>query len=147
MLQGRILAYPDAHRYRIGVKFESLPVNRCPYAVNNYLRDGAIRFDGNGEDAPNYRPNSFDDIYEDGNYKGHPYELASNVVAYYGRNKNDDDHYSQPGTLFEKVMIKQEQQNTINNIIGAMSGMEFQAPKKMKLSIVNYVIGSGQVQS
>ena len=40
MLQGRILSYPDAQRYRLGVNFEQIPVNKCPFAVNNYHRDG-----------------------------------------------------------------------------------------------------------
>ncbi len=28
MLQGRLISYPDAHRYRIGVNYDSLPVNK-----------------------------------------------------------------------------------------------------------------------
>lgn len=122
MLQGRILSYPDAHRYRIGVNFDSLPVNKCPYAVNNYHRDGAMRFDGNGGKSPNYRPNSFDDIVEDQNYSGTPYELESNVAAYFDRNENDDDHYTQPGNLF-RIMTDDQKKNTISNIVGAMSGV------------------------
>src|SRR5579862_8100600 len=47
MLQGRLLSYPDAHRYRLGVNYEQIPVNRCPFAVNNYERDGSMRIDGN----------------------------------------------------------------------------------------------------
>ena len=48
MLQFRIASYADAHRYRLGVNYEALPVNsaRCP--VHTYHRDGAMRFDGNG---------------------------------------------------------------------------------------------------
>src|SRR5580698_6922255 len=69
MLQGRLLSYPDAHRYRLGVNYEQIPVNKCPYAVNNYERDGHMAVNGNGEDAPNYFPNSFDEIYPDSNYK------------------------------------------------------------------------------
>ena len=121
MLQGRILSYPDAHRYRIGVNYESLPVNKCPYAVNNYHRDGTMRSDGNGENNPNYKPNSFDDIIEDETRKGLNYELDSNEVGYFDRNENDDDHYTQPGDLF-KLMTDEHKQNTINNIVGAMSG-------------------------
>ncbi|BDS09599.1 catalase [Aureispira anguillae] len=123
MLQGRILAYPDAHRYRVGVNYESLPVNKCPYAVNNYHRDGAMRADGNGGGSPNYYPNSFDNLEEDTAAKGESYTLASNVVGYFDRNANDDDHYSQPGALFEQVMTPEQQQNTIQNIVGAMSGI------------------------
>jgi len=127
MLQGRILSYPDAHRYRIGVNYESLPVNKCPYAVNNYHRDGTMRSDGNGENNPNYKPNSFDDIIEDETRKGLNYELDSNEVGYFDRNENDDDHYTQPGDLF-KLMTDEHKQNTINNIVGAMSGIS--GPKK-----------------
>ncbi|MEY2878461.1 MAG: hypothetical protein RLZZ15_841, partial [Verrucomicrobiota bacterium] len=59
MLQARIFSYPDAHRYRIGVNYQTLPVNapRCP--VMHYQRDGAMRFDGNFGGAKNYEPNSF----------------------------------------------------------------------------------------
>jgi catalase len=130
MLQGRILSYPDAHRYRIGVNFESLPVNRCPYAVNNYHRDGAMRFDGNGGSSPNYFPNSFDNIYEDEKAKGIPYELESNVAGYFDRNENDDDHYTQPGNLF-RLMDDGAKHNTIHNIVTAMSGID--GPKREEI--------------
>jgi len=59
MLQARILSYTDAHRYRLGVNYESLPVNRPRCPVMHYHRDGAMRADGNGGGAVNYEPNSF----------------------------------------------------------------------------------------
>ena len=37
--------------------------------VANYQRDGQMRVDDNGGSAPNYFPNSFDDIYVDETYK------------------------------------------------------------------------------
>lgn len=54
MLQGRLFAYGDTHRYRLGINHTSLPVNR-PHAaeVNNYGRDGAMRSDGTGGRAKN----------------------------------------------------------------------------------------------
>ncbi|GLR16196.1 catalase [Portibacter lacus] len=128
MLQGRILAYPDAHRYRIGANYEQLPVNRCPFAVKNYHRDGAMRMDGNGGGNPNYYPNSFDDLHEDEAYKGQPYELESNIAGYFDRNENDNDHYSQPKALYEKVMSDRDRENLVSNIVGAMSGIS--GPKK-----------------
>lgn len=128
MLQGRILAYPDAHRYRIGVNYDALPVNKCPFAVNNYHRDGTMRFDGNGGSSPNYFPNSFDNNVEAIEDRSQPYELESNLAGYFDRNQHDDDHYSQPRALFEQVMNAKEQEDTINNIIGAMKGIE--GPKK-----------------
>src|SRR5277367_5942103 len=77
MLQGRLLSYPDAHRYRLGANYEQIPVNKCPYLVNNYQRDGHMRVDGNGGGEPNYFPNSFDGIYTDESYKEPVMELES----------------------------------------------------------------------
>jgi len=124
MLQGRIFAYPDAQRYRIGSNYQDLPVNACPYMTNNYHRDGAMKFTDNGGGQPNYFPNSFDGNHESAQAKGNPYELEDATVAYFDRNEHDDDHYTQPGILFNEVMDASAQQNTINNIVAAMSGIE-----------------------
>ena len=124
MLQARILTYPDAQRYRLGVNYEQIPVNRCPYSVNNYERDGAMTVNENGEGAPNYFPNSFDDIEVDKAYKEPSTQLESNIADWFDRNgSNDNDHYTQPGILYRKVMTDEEKQNTISNIIAAMSGI------------------------
>lgn len=128
MLQGRILSYPDAQRYRLGGNYEQIPVNRCPFATNNYQRDGQMRVDGNGGSNPNYFPNSFDHIEVDERYKAPSLALDSTVAGWFDRNeKGEDDHYSQPGNLF-RLMEPHLQQNTINNIVGAMSGID--GPKK-----------------
>jgi catalase len=124
MLQGRILAYPDAHRYRLGANYEQIPVNRPINQVNNYERDGYMNVSGNHGDHPNYFPNSFDEILADKDYKEPSFTLDSNIADTYGRNENDDDHYTQPGWLFRKVMDGQERANTINNIIASMSSIE-----------------------
>ena len=46
MLQGRLFAYGDAHRYRLGINHTRIPVN-APNGVTggatNYGRDGAMR--------------------------------------------------------------------------------------------------------
>lgn len=133
MLQGRILSYADAHRYRLGVNFEQIPVNSCPFMVNNYHRDGQMRVDGNGEDDPNYYPNSFGDVIPDEKYKEPAWELESNVADWYDRNTGpgDDDHYTQPGDLYRKVLSQEERQNLVNNIVGAMSGIN--GPKRDKI--------------
>jgi catalase len=129
MLQGRLLSYPDAHRYRLGANYEQIPVNKCPFAVNNYQRDGLMRVDGNGGSDPNYHPNSFDDIYADESYKEPPMVLDSNIADWYDRNApGEDDHYTQPGLLFNKAMTAQDRKNLISNIVSAMSGIT--GPKK-----------------
>jgi len=132
MLQGRLLSYPDAHRYRLGANYEQIPVNKCPFAVNNYQRDGKMRVDGNGGSNPNYFPNSFDEIEIDTNYQEPNQQLDNFTADWYDRNaEGENDHYTQPGILFDKVMTKEAQENTINNIVGAMSGID--GPKKDKI--------------
>lgn len=124
MLQGRLLSYPDAQRYRLGVNYEQIPVNRCPFATHNYQRDGRMRVDGNGGENPNYFPNSFDDIEIDSFYKEPPMELNSPIADWYDRNcEGENDHYSQPGKLFQ-IMTPEQKSNTIKNIVGSMSGIE-----------------------
>ena len=124
MLQGRLLSYPDAHRYRLGANYEQIPVNRCPFATNNYQRDGQMRIDGNGGENPNYYPNSFDDMKIDPAYKEPPLEVQSTIADWYDRNcEGENDHYTQPGNLF-KIMTPKQQENTVHNIISAMSGIE-----------------------
>lgn len=129
MLQGRLLSYPDAHRHRLGSNYEQIPVNKCPFMVNNYQRDGFMRVDGNGGRKPNYFPNSFDDIEVDKSYKEPAWELDRKLADWFDRNApGEDDHYSQPGDLYRKAMNDQDRTNTVNNIVGAMSGIS--GPKK-----------------
>ncbi|WP_308131182.1 catalase [uncultured Flavobacterium sp.] len=131
MLQGRLLSYPDAHRYRLGANYEQIPVNRCPFATNNYQRDGQMRIDGNGGSAPNYFPNSFDNIVVDQSYKEPTWALESNVAGWYDRNaEGENDHYTQPGNLF-RLLEPEQQKNLISNVVGAMSGIE--GPKRMEI--------------
>lgn len=133
MLQGRILSYADAHRYRLGVNYEQIPVNACPFMTNNYHRDGHMRIDGNGEEGPNYYPNSFGDVVPDESYKEPAWELESNVADWYDRNAGpgDDDHFTQPGDLYRKVLDEEGKKNMVSNIVGAMGGIT--GPKRDKI--------------
>lgn len=63
LLQGRLLAYPDAHRYRLGVNNKQIPVNR-PKQAEKYSnhRDGFMRVDGNEGSSPNYYPTTLANV-------------------------------------------------------------------------------------
>ncbi len=102
MLQGRIVSYPDAHRYRIGTNYETLPVNRpkCPMA--NYNRDGSMRFDGNFGSLPNYEPNSFGGPKEDSEYRDRAIKLSGEPAARYDHREGNDD-YAQVGDFFRML--------------------------------------------
>lgn len=57
LLKGRLFSYTDAHFYRLGVNYLTIPVNREPSDILSE-RDGKTRTDGNHYDTPNYYPNS-----------------------------------------------------------------------------------------
>ena len=121
MLQGRLFAYADAHRYRLGANHGLIPVN-CPHAtkVQNYQRDGAMRIDGNGGGAPNYQPNSFGGPADDAAYAEPALPIEGAADRYDHREGNDD--YTQAGELF-RLMSEDEKERLIGNIVGHMQNV------------------------
>src|SRR3569623_2020427 len=120
MLQARLQAYPDAHRYRIGINHVALDVNkpRCP--VHHYHRDGHTRFDGNGGASPDYQPNSFGGPADDASYREPPLRISGDGDRYDHRAGNDD--YTQAGNLF-RLMGAAAQARLIANIASAMQAV------------------------
>lgn len=124
MLQGRIFSYPDAQRYRLGVNFYQLEVNRCPFGTHHFYRNGAMADASAYNDEPNYYPNSFGNIIPDSDYKAFDYGLDSNQVAHFNRNENEDDHYSQPSVFYTKVLDEEQKKSLIQNIVNSMQGIQ-----------------------
>lgn len=117
MLQGRLFAYSDAHRYRVGANHNLLPVNRPIVPAENYQRDGAMRFDDNGGGSVNYEPNSFNGPKEVPEATTPPLPVSGAVGSYpYDR----DDHYTQAGDLY-RLLNESEQEDLIDNIVTAMT--------------------------
>ena len=121
VLQARIFAYADAHRYRLGTHYEALPVNapRCP--VNHYHKDGPMRFFAN---SPNpdayYEPNSFGGPVQEPAAAESPLPLLGQAARYDHREGNDD--YSQPRALFQLFDAGQKAR-FFANIAAAMKGV------------------------
>lgn len=123
MLQGRLISYPDAHRYRLGVNYDQLPVNapKCPFAT--YHRDGAMAFTDNGGSSVNYEPNSFDGPAQDKKFLERPTTYDDATVARYDHRELDGDYYTQPGNLF-RLMKADAQQRLIGNIAASLGQVE-----------------------
>ncbi|MEJ2252325.1 MAG: catalase [Candidatus Lokiarchaeota archaeon] len=118
MLQGRLFSYADAHRYRLGVNYQSLPVNRPKAAkVNTYHRDGFMRLDDNGGYSPNYEPNSFGGPKEDPKFKEPPLKISGDADRY-GQPREDID-FIQPGNLY-RLMSPEEQNRLIENLVNSL---------------------------
>jgi catalase len=122
MLQGRLISYPDAHRYRIGVNYDALPVNKPQCPVMHYHRDGAMRFDGNFGAAPNYEPNSFHGPAENPAYREPARMIAGTVDRHNHRLDFGHDDYTQAGNLF-RLLKPDEQKRLIANIVGSMKSV------------------------
>ena len=120
MLQFRIFSYADAHRYRLGVNYESLPVNSPKAKVKTYHRDGSMRFDGNYGGAVNYEPNSFGGPTETSRFKEPPLKIRGDADRYDHREGNDD--YTQAGNLY-RLMPDEEKGRLHRAIAGAMGGV------------------------
>ncbi len=120
MLQGRIFAYADAHRYRIGTHYEALPVNRPQVAVQTYHADGPMRFDQPvGTDAY-YEPNTAGGPKQSNGPQEPPLRISGDARHYDHRAGNDD--YTQAGNLF-RLFDAGQKQRLFGNIAAAMDGV------------------------
>ena len=142
MLQARLLAYQDAHRYRVGANVNQVPINspKCP--VNNYQRDGAMsgcpmhsgidkNSDIQGSDV-NFYPN---DRSKQGASAPDSQLLAPpmpilNDAWIKTHSQDDEDYYSQAGDLF-RIMNDSQQQQLTNNIAGGLVHASASVQKRM----------------
>lgn len=127
MLQGRLFAYGDAHRHRLGANFESLPVNqpRCP--MHNHHRDGMMALGNNGGKAPNYQPNSFDGATDNRALIEPPLEMSGEAYNY--DHRSDEDYYSQPGDLY-RLLPADEKERLTSNVAEAMAGVPLEIQRR-----------------
>ncbi len=102
MLQGRLFSYGDAQRYRLGVNYHLIPVNRARCPVHTFHRDGAMRVDGNHGGTLGYEPNSYGQWQEQPDFREPPFSLEG-AADHWNHREDDDDYYSQPGALFRMM--------------------------------------------
>ncbi|KAG1830450.1 catalase-like domain-containing protein [Suillus variegatus] len=140
-LQARLFAYADAQRYRTGVNGRQLPIN-CPLnPVANFLRDGAMNFNNQGN-----RPNfwSQQDLlglaprpYNDDNHT----IWTGGAVKYLSIPSEID--FDQP-RLFWNGLSERDQNNLISNVIwhlGQASDMAIRTKQCQLFQHVNETLG------
>ena len=132
MLQARLLSYPDAHRYRLGVNYQSLPVNRPLVTTRTYHRDGAMRFDGNSGREDNYEPNGFDGPTDDALYLEPPLKISGDADRYNANQGNDD--FTQAGDLY-RLMPQEEKDRLTTALADSMKDV----PKEtLKINVSHF---------
>lgn len=118
MLLGRMFAYADAHRHRLGVNYKQIPVNQPEVPVHSYSKDGAMRIAKTSD--PVYAPNSKGGPQADGErYPDDTTWQADGefVRAAYTLRKDDDD-FGQAHTLVREVMDDDARDRLVANVSG-----------------------------
>jgi catalase len=124
MLLARGFSYADAHRARLGVNYQQIPVNRPRSAVRSYSKDGLMRVDNISD--PVYYPNSFGqapaadtDTYAEQAVWAADGEM---VRAAYMLHSEDDD-FGQARLLLTEVMDHAARDRLIDTVSNILSGL------------------------
>lgn len=118
-LQGRLFSYGDAQRYRLGINYNQIPVNRAKCEVNDYHRDGAMRTDGNYGRLPAYTPNSEGYWTAQPEVAEPPLEISGAMWRYDPKDDPTDDCFRAGGDLW-RVMTEDKKKILISNTAGDM---------------------------
>lgn len=128
ILHGRMFAYPDSQRYRLGVNFAQIPVNApIRSKAANLERDGLMAMGDNQGNAPNYYPNSFGGPHDRREF------LESTSCIYGSVDRHDDseeDNVSQVRKFYLEVLSEDEKQRLCENIAESLTGAQLSIQKR-----------------
>jgi catalase len=123
MLQGRLFAYADTQRYRVGPNYMELPVNRPLTPVSNNNIDGAMQF----------TPHQGEVNFEPTNVAGNPAEVPQFRYSQYAvtgttqqKAIDKQDNFRQAGEFY-RALSKHEQDDLIKNLsadLGQVKSMQ-----------------------
>ncbi|MCI7363665.1 MAG: catalase, partial [Campylobacter lanienae] len=123
MLQARIFSYPDAQRYRIGVHYQQLSVNKPIVEVNNYYVGGVMN---NGsykqESHAFYEPNSFGGPVESAKF-AEPDLAIGDIAQRFSHREYYADYYTDARALY-KILPADEKDRLYSNIAESMEGVK-----------------------
>ncbi|MDT9682785.1 catalase [Streptomyces sp. TRM76323] len=121
MLQGRLFAYADAHRYRLGVNHTQLPVNAPRATVaDNYGRDGLMATRNGSRHDKNYEPNSYGGPSQTDQALSAALAVSGHTGTHPAPAHVKDDDFFQAGELY-RLMTEEEKGRLVANIAGSLS--------------------------
>lgn len=127
-LQGRLFVYGDAHRYRLGVNSDQIPVNRARVETHSYHRDGTMRVDGNYGGTVGYTPNSYGQWSAQPDVMEPPLDLTGAMYAYDEKDDPTDDNFRAGGELY-RLMTEDKRklliENTARNIAPVTNNIKY----------------------
>jgi len=131
MLQARLLAYQDAHRYRVGVNHNTLAVNapKCPF--HTYQRDGAM---ASGQDGShNFYPNDQEDLPRPSASMAPP-PLRLEDAWVQPHSQDEEDYFSQAGDLY-RIMTDDHQDRLAETIADGLA----EATQSVQTRVLGYL--------
>jgi len=140
VFQSRLFSYPDAHRHRVGVNYQQLPVNssRTAHRMANFQRDGNMAFYNQGS-RPNYlssiEPISFKNRSTDLD-KVHG-EFTGKAVTFLSEIRPED--FNAPRILYERVWDEGARERFVSNVSGHMKRCKYPEMIKREIAIFREV--------
>lgn len=120
LLQARLMAYQDAHRYRLGVNNELIPINHPKHAqVYTNQRDGQMQVGSNGGGRPNYFPNTFSQVEVTPDAAPPPLLIEGTLHRH--TIQSDTMDYIQPGEFYRLHLNNEEKAHFIFNVVKSLS--------------------------
>ncbi len=118
LLQGRVFAYADTQRHRLGPNYLQLPINRPQVPVNTNQRDGFMQYAPYGGGTVNYEPNTLAGgaPREAPAYPTSQPHIEGDIVR---RKISLTNDFEQAGALY-RSFSKVDQDHLIDNIVDSL---------------------------
>lgn len=140
VLQGRLFAYPDAQRYRLGVNYQTMPVNAPISQVANFQRDGRAVYDDNQGSRPNYPASLPGEVLT---LQPRPYDDTNHTIWVGGAVRylsvfNSTVDFDWP-RIFWYNLTKQDQDNFVSNVVGHLGAATSTLVKQRQATLFFHV--------
>jgi catalase len=142
LLQGRVFAYADTQRHRLGANYLQLPINRPRVPVNNNQRDGAMQYAPDGGGTVNYEPNTLAGGMpnEAPAYPTSQTHIEGNMIR---RKISLTNDFEQAGERY-RSLSKVEQDHLVDNIVDSLSAAKKPIQKRMMGNLTKADPGFGK---
>lgn len=128
LLQGRLFAYADTQRYRLGPNYLQLPVNSPKVPVNNNQRDGPMQL-GSFTGNVNYEPSTLPGGLKEAPASGVPYAAPAGDRAVKQKIELTDD-FRQAGERY-RSLSKKDRDHLVDNLAADMKAIDRKIAKRV----------------